>query len=102
MTVLTRGAVPEPMPPMETVAVDALGGEVIVKALLLSERLELQTNESPVAKRVATVLGLCVLMADKQPMWSAEQWESWGAAHYEEAMRIFEVVHRLSGLGPKN
>lgn len=102
MTVLTRGAVPEPMPPMETVQVDVLGGEVVVKALLLSERLELQTNDLSVAKRVATVLSLCVLMADKQPMWSPEQWEAWGAAHYEEAMRIFEVVHRLSGLGPKN
>lgn len=102
MTVLSRGSIAEPLPPMETIAIDALGGEVIVKALLLSERLELQTSDAPAAKRVATVLGLCVLMADKQPMWTADQWEAWGASHYEEAMTLFEVVHRLSGLGPKN
>lgn len=87
---------------METVQVDLLGGEVIVKALLLSERLELQTSELSAAARVASVLSQCVLMSDKQPMWSMEGWQAWGAAHYGESMRLFEVVHRLSGLGEKN
>lgn len=111
---LDRNQIEPPVLPKEAVQVDALGGEVIVRAMLLSERLQLtalnthlmqpQAGESEVQARaragsrlVADTLARCVVLADGQPMWTAQQWDEFGATQPGAVLQLFNVSRRLSG-----
>ncbi len=111
---LQRNQIESPVLPKEAVPVDALGGEVIVRAMLLSERLELsainaaaakpQAGETEVQARaragsrlVADTLARCVLLADGEPMWSAAEWDAFGATEPGAVLHLFNVARRLSG-----
>lgn len=76
-----------------------MGGEVIVKGLLLSERLGLVLGEDTKHGRVARILSQCVMYGDRTPLFTAEQWDAFGARHYEDTLMLFQAAHRLSGLG---
>ena len=98
--ILKRADIADPMPPEEAVAVGSLGGELIVKGLLLSERLQMAIDETLSGPgRCAEILARCVLADDRKPLFTAQQWEAFGARHYDEALELFAVAHRLSGLG---
>ena len=93
-----RGDLPEPMPPEEVV--EAMGGAFIVKGLLLSERLQMAVSENlDKGRRVPEMLARCVLYDDHTAAFTANQWEALGARHYDDTMRLFDAVVRLSGLG---
>lgn len=99
MAVVKKANVPPPSPRMETVAVEGIG-EVIVRGLMLKDRLALMTGDAPVFDKVSAMLAVTVLDADKAPLWTAEQWDAFGATHFEECLRLFDVAQRLSGLTP--
>lgn len=118
MALIERNQAPAPVLPKETVQVDALGGEVIVRGLLLSERLALSAEQAGLlasqdgessaparmragAQMVPRTLAACVILADGQPMWTADEWDRFGAAHAEPAFELFAVAQRLSGLDAK-
>jgi hypothetical protein len=106
----------------ETVAVEALGGDVRVRAMLLSERLGMEqritrlrkeasdkggTEDSNWLAIVPDVLALCVLDGSNRPVFSKARWENWGAVNLAASVQLFNVAWRLSGLGgestdPKN
>lgn len=98
MAILERGAVPAPTLPKRTVEVPELGGEVIVRGLLLADRLAVLSSPGVDYGRMSRLLAASVVLADGEPLWSAAEWEEFGAQHFEAASRIFDVALELSGL----
>jgi hypothetical protein len=94
---LRRSEIARPLPPAEVVQVDALGGEVIVRGLLLSQRLEMAMYDGPRMAQVPHMLAICVVDADEQPVFTAAEWDAFGALHDADAMKLFAVAQRLSG-----
>lgn len=114
MAMLQRADVRAPVLPKETVHVDALGGEVIVRSQLLSERLELmalntqlavpkdgetaaQARARAGAQLVSYTLARCVVLADGQPMYSQEEWDRIGAQYPNDVLALFNKSRALSG-----
>lgn len=117
MAVVNRNTVAAPTLPKETVEVEALGGEVIVRGLLLTERLALESRlasaREQAAKAVAdgntkaapsvgeiavpALLTACVLDAEGKALWTEEQWQAFGCRHQGQALALFNVAWRLSG-----
>lgn len=99
MAILKRANIAPPAPPSEAVQVDAMGGEVVVRGLLLRDRLALATaGGADKFGQVSALLAASVVDADGEPVWTQQQWEAFGARHFEEALRLFVVAQRLSGL----
>ncbi len=114
MALLKRTEVKTPTLRKETVTVAALGGDVVVRGLLLSELIELrqlvQAQKTPAvgetpeqaagragAKACAVTLAKTVCLADGEPLYSVHEWEVFGAQHPGEAIDLFGVSQRLSG-----
>lgn len=83
-------------------------GEVVVRALRLSERARFYVAEAEVAEIAdkdeqaehsmrlkAERLSRCVLYADHSPVYTSEQWEAFG--NLAEFIRLDALVLRLSG-----
>lgn len=111
MAVLTKAGTPVPVLPKETVEVEALGGEVVVRGLLLVELLvvqgriaELHTAHkggdmtATVSAIVPDVLARCVVDADGVALFDQEQWQIFGGQHQGQALALFNVARRLSGM----
>ena len=101
MALLKKANIAAPVLPKETVAVEELGGEVVVRGLLLSERLALYANandEGRVFARIPALLAQTVVDADGAAIYDAAAWEAFGAQHMDAALRLFGVAKRLSGL----
>lgn len=98
--VLTKASIVAPTLPRETVSVPSLGGDVVVRGLRLSERLAMSMNvtQSERFRMVPVLLELTVIDADDAPVFSADQWEDFGALHLDDAMALFDVAKRLSGM----
>lgn len=99
MGILKRADIAPPTPlGKETVAVPALGGEVVVRGMTLTERLVVSATEGKVEafEGIAFALSRCVLDAEGEPLMDREQWELWGAANTPAAIDLFVAVKRLS------
>ena len=108
MAVIKRGDVAAPTVPKQTMAVEALGGEVVVRGLLLSERMAVQTKISDlsaasVADKTALhailplLLALCVIDADGLALFDHDGWQAFGARHADQAVELFNTAWSLSG-----
>ena len=111
MTVITKAGTAGPVLPKETVEVEALGGEVVVRGLLLVELLGVQSRiaalhaankggdmAASVSAIVPDVLALCVLDADGASLFDQTQWQIWGGQHQGQALNLFNIAWRLSGM----
>lgn len=79
-------------------SVPALGGEVIVRPMLLGERLQYFTDRNGVDyQHVSRLLAVTVLDANREPLMSASDWERFGAAHHDAAIDLFNVAWRHNG-----
>lgn len=96
---LSKKDVKRPVLPKRAVDVPELGGEVIVRGLLLKDRLAIAdvSGKDQDFGRVAKVLAATVVDIDDQPLLSVNEWEEFGATHFAAAMRVFEVALELSG-----
>ena len=96
---LSKKDVRRPVLPKRAVDVPELGGEVIVRGLLLKDRLAIAdisgTNQD--FSRVSKVLTATVVDPDDKPLLTQDEWEEFGAQHFSAAMRVFEVALELSG-----
>jgi hypothetical protein len=118
MALIERNQVKAPSLPRETVAVPALGGDVIVRGLLLSERMQLSSLNAELAEPapgetepqarsragghvVAFTLARAVELADGKPLFSHEQWDAFGAEHPEAAIDLFDRARFLGGQNPE-
>lgn len=98
--VLTKASIVAPTLPRETVPVPSLGGDVVVRGLRLSERLtmSMSVTQSERFRMVPTLLALTVVDVANEPVFSEDQWEDFGALHLDDAMALFDVAKRLSGM----
>lgn len=114
MALIERSAVQTPALPKETVTVEPLGGDVVVRGLLLSERLDNSATHAQLSKPLAgeteeqariragmlmvpRTLATCVVLADGAPLYTQRQWEEFGSQHQTEALHLFSVAMRLNG-----
>lgn len=104
----------DPCLPSEEVTVESLGGEVLVRGMDMPQMLqyiagrrsaaapkagesEEEANVRAGTEAVAKALAVTVLRADRQPLYTEQQWRAWGAQHLPEAMKLFSAAMRLSG-----
>lgn len=112
MAVITKAGTAGPILPKQTVEVEALGGEVVVRGMLLVELLGVQSRIADLHKAnqagdmaasvsaiVPEVLSMCVLDADGVSLFDQHQWQIWGGQHQAAALNLFNVAWRLSGMG---
>lgn len=110
MAVVKRANVAQPTLPKETVEVEALQGEVVVRGLLLTERLAVEarivalrsaqkadSSAADVNEILPVMLAICVLDADDLPLWTEHEWQVFGIEHRGQAVALFNVAWRLSG-----
>jgi hypothetical protein len=114
MALIERSQIKAPSLPRETVAVPALGGDVIVRGLLLSERLELsgfherlsdpRPGETPEQARsraggqiVAFTLARAVELADGAPVFTQAEWDTFGSDHPDAVLGLFQRARVLGG-----
>lgn len=98
---LTRDSITLPQLPRETVAVPALGGDVIVTGLRLRDRLALFAGlrkEGGNNGHVATLLAATVVDDNGAKLLTEAEWEAFGGQHFGEVVDLFGVACRLSGL----
>lgn len=101
MALISKANIAAPVLPKETVEVSALGGEVIVRGLLLSERLALFAGireDGNAFAHLPSMLAATVQDADGLQVFSEQEWEAFGAKHFEAALSLFAVARKLSGL----
>lgn len=98
---LSRSQLTLPQLPQETVTVEALGGEIILRGMLLSEHLDLvQRREEIGYRRLSYTLAACAVDEEGKPLMTVDEWERFGAMHSEQAFTLFGIANRLSGLSP--
>lgn len=108
MSVVNRASVPAPTLPKEAVTVEALGGDVVVRGMLLTQRLALQARmrhlrasapegTDPAIAIVPELLAQAVVDDAGEPVFSTAQWELFGAQHQAQALGLFNTAMRLSG-----
>lgn len=98
--VLRKSDIKPPVLPKETVDVPALGGEVIVRGLMLSERLTIATalTQEDKLRLVPLLLSKTVMDAEGQQVFTEAEWETFGTRYLDSAMNLFDVARRLSGM----
>jgi hypothetical protein len=96
---LTRAELRLPPLPKKTVNVPELGGEVIVRGLLLRDRLALVDEAGPQDMgRVARLLAATVIAPDDTPLLTVEEWEQFGAVHFAATLSLFGEAAKMAGL----
>lgn len=85
----------------ETVSVESLG-EVVVRGMRLSDKLRLsqwdEAQDGPKSRQFCAVLAATARASDGSAIFTEDEWDGWGGDHIEDAVRLFEVAQRLSGL----
>lgn len=108
MAVIKRADIAAPVLPKQTVTVAALGGDVVVRGMLLSERMAVQkkiadlrdadkSDMAGVNAVLPIVLAMCVLDADSAPIFDADAWQIFGAQHTAAAIELFNTAWHMSG-----
>lgn len=92
MPVLKKKDVRRPVLARETVQVNALGGEVVVRGMTLAERL--RASQAQDYAGVAMTLASCVLDADDEPVLTQAEWEAF--PDIGEAVALYAKVSQLS------
>lgn len=115
MALIERSAAPVPPSlPREAVPVAELGGDVIVRGMLLSERMALSAMSADLAdvkpgetpeqaqrragrEIVFFTLSHCVVLADDAPLYTAAQWDAFGSQHPGAVLDLYKHARRLGG-----
>lgn len=96
MAVVNKANVPPPSLPKEVVEVPELGGEVIVRGMLLGERVSFYAVTG--SRRLAKLLEFCVVDNEGEPIYTEQQWDEFGSRHYTVALDLFQKVRALNGM----
>lgn len=103
---ILKADVQAPVLPQERLhLVPELGGEVIVRPLLLSDRLALAQRsmvdgQVKEFKHIAALLASAIVDANHEPLFTVEQWETWGSANMRAALDLWDAAWEMSGLDP--
>lgn len=98
MSVLNKANIARPIPPKVVVDCPELGGEVIVRGLLLSDRVRILTAASQGALSISELLAASVIDAESEPIFDVGEWEAFGAQHFNATLNLFGEAKKLSGL----
>lgn len=121
MAVVKRSSVAAPMLPKQTVEVEAIGGDVVVRGLLMTEYMTVvqrmgglvqaakarsaadsaasaALGSADLAAVMPALLAIAVLDADGQPLWNEAEWQIFGGKHPLQAVALFNVAWTLAGL----
>lgn len=98
MAVINKDNVPPPVVPKETVTVPELGGDVIVRGLLLTDRIRFFQKEQSGKLAVSSMLAFTVIDANGDEIFTEEQWEAFGAKNFTVALDLFNKAKQLSGM----
>lgn len=103
MALIRKENVQGPVLREEIVPVLGLGGDVLVRGLLLSQRLELSLRTSGMVTfaQMPELLAVCVLDADEKPVFTAKEWEIFGASNFGSVMVLWDKAMELSGMASK-
>lgn len=89
--------------PKETVPVPALGGDVVVRGLMLSERLGLYASragrDGKALLDVPEILALCASRRRWLAVFDVTEWDAFGIKHGEAALQLFNVALVRVGRG---
>jgi hypothetical protein len=98
MAILKKSQIPAPVLPTEAVEVPELGGEVIVRGLLLKDRLALYLDNENGHANLSKLLAATVRDGDGLPVFNVDEWEVFGTSNFGAVVKLFNVARRLSGL----
>lgn len=100
---VSRATVAAPVRPSQTVDVPGLG-EVVVQAVTLTQRLDFEGRVSKardagggVNSMVCDLLSITVMADDGLSLWSAAEWDAFGAAHPAAVLELFNAAWRVGG-----
>lgn len=101
MSLVKRSDVAIPALASEVVPVPALGGDVEVHSMGLTERLIMASSSGDVTfENVARVLSRCVVGGSedegKAPLMTQAEWESWGRDNVLAILDLWTAVQRVS------
>lgn len=97
---LKRSEIPGPVLRSELFLLESLGGEVTVRGVTLSERLDIsRRSEVETYSIISRTLAVSVEADDGLPLFTEAQWEAFGAGNLEACVDLFNVSRRLSGMG---
>ena len=100
MALIKRDQVTPPTLRTETVTVEPLGGDVIVRELTFTERqtlIQAFGKDKKSTNSTLLLLHLSVVDADGEPVFTAEQWDVFGGKHKAEADKLFIKAVDVSG-----
>lgn len=80
----------------DIVEVSELGGEVIVRGLMLADRLNITLHRDNPEEVISSILAGCILDGNRQPLFTRDEWERFGARHDDAVMTLWEKALDLS------
>jgi hypothetical protein len=98
MGVLNKINIARPTPPKEVVDVPELGGEIIVRGLMLSDRVRILGAASRGAMSISELLASAIVDAEMEPVFTVDEWEAFGAQNFVASLQLFKKAKELSGL----
>lgn len=97
---IDRNKIEPPTLRREAVSVPSLGGDVCVRGLKLSERLTLRGLARAGGNGeefLAELLAICVVDTNGEPVFTAEQWDTFGSEHTAEYGELVDKAMSLGG-----
>ncbi len=96
---IERSKVEPPRLPEEEVAVPAFDDTVLVRGLGFTRAMHYALNIKPNdGQYVAPLLAETVFAGDGDPLFTAAEWEAFGAKHTTDVLELYKAARRLSGL----
>jgi hypothetical protein len=100
---ILKADVTAPVLPQERLHVVPGLGEVIIRPLLLSDRLALAYNQTRVGRprefsHITGLLAHAVVDANHEQVFTAEEWEAFGASNVQAVLDAWDIAWEMSGL----
>lgn len=95
---INKNDVQRPVRRAETIHVEALAGEVIVRQVTLGPYLVCVRRGVGGQLPMAAMLADCVVDANAEPIFSEAEWELWAPRNMAATWQIYEKVRELSNL----
>lgn len=95
---------PTPVSPEETIHIESLGGDVLVRGVpLLGQQRILKAARSEEEDKngcsgTAYMLSICVFQLDGTKIYSMHEWDIWAGANLDDANKLSRAATKLIGL----
>lgn len=100
MAVLNRSEIRPPVQRKEAVPVPALGGDVVVRQLTLSQLVEVKNDQR--ASFIVRLLSMSVVDGEGEAIFDVDQWDIWCAQNGGDGRPLIDKALQLNGLDLEN